>query len=166
MDDIYDYLAAYIQDLDVNNKVLDVGAGEGVLGLYLREYEFKGRYLGIDKNPTMCKQMEKNGLRCEEGDLRWLDIRKNSWSVVVVKDVLEHLDNPTLLTQAILTASRYFILVTEALLIDSLMPPPKELHFCIDDLLKVAQGCKFNLHDYHRLGNHSILVFMRKRRKR
>ena len=165
-DDIYDYLATFIKQLGIN-KILDVGAGEGTLGLYLREYEFDGHYFGIDKDPAMCAKMELQGLKCEEGDLKWLDIRKNTWSAVVVKDVLEHLDTPAVLTSAILTANRYFILVTEALLIDSLSPAPKDQYFCIDELLNVARTCNFRLHDYHKLGKHSVLVFMRKgKRKR
>lgn len=166
MGDIYDHLATLLKGYGVK-KVLDLGAGDGTLGLYLREYGYDGLYKGVDKDRKACAKMELKGVNYELADLKWIDYRKNSWGAVVMQDVLEHLENISILANAISVANSYFILTTEAALIDSITPAPHPpMHFCIDDILNMALMNKFHLHDYHRLDNHSIMVFMKPRKGR
>lgn len=163
MSDIYDHIATLLKEYETT-RVLDLGAGTGTLGLYMREYGFCGTYKGIDKDPVACKTMELHGFQVEEGDLKWLDYRKYTWDAVVMQDVIDELENISLITTAISFAKRYFILTTETTIIDSITPLPfDKRYFHIDDLINLARVCKFYLKDYQRIGNHSVLIFKRKK---
>lgn len=162
MPDIYDHIATLLKGYEVS-RVLDVGAGTGTLGLYLREYGFCGVYRGFDKDPKACQAMELHGFQVEEGDLKWLDYHKYTWDAVVMQDVIEHLENISLLMNAIAIAKRYFVLTTEINIIDSITPLPFDTrYFHIDDLISIAAACSFHLKDYQRVGNHSVLIYKRR----
>ncbi len=82
-------------------KVFEIGCNTGRLGLLLKASGYSGKYGGVDSNPHAIAIAQANGLDVSEGNLRWLDVRKGTQYGVVMKDVLEHLESPQLLTHAL-----------------------------------------------------------------
>lgn len=165
MADIYNHIATLMGSFHAT-KVLDIGAGNGKLGLTLRKQGYSGAYRGVDRNPKAIQKMQAKGLDTEEGDLKWLGYRRYTWAAVVMQDVLEELDNIALLTDAISIARDWFVLTTKANLLDCISPlPQRGLSFHIDDLLSMAYICKFRLYDYHQVDNTSVLIFRRRSRR-
>ncbi len=74
-------------------KVLDIGAGGGILGVILKGKV--DRYLGIDVNPDVVNAskdyLEKLGLELILGDARKIKLKEEFDTVVIVGNVLGHL---------------------------------------------------------------------------
>ena len=87
-------------------RVLDVGCGEGKLGLALRRLKYQGEYFGIDCDQIAVDRLREHGLEGERSDVRWWDVKPNTQYCIVAKDV--PLDNG-LLVHTIRLARCYFI---------------------------------------------------------
>ncbi|MGB3241881.1 MAG: class I SAM-dependent methyltransferase [Candidatus Omnitrophota bacterium] len=87
-----EYFLDLVRDLDVDSRVLDVGCGEGLYLELLRGLGFRN-ISGIDPSDAMVsKALEKN-LSVEKKYLQ--DVKeKEIYDVVVMIDILEHLDDP------------------------------------------------------------------------
>src|SRR5574344_320502 len=73
-------------------KVLDFGCGVGFMSLFFQKYGFNT--FGIEKSiPFLEKHKELNIQSFE--DLKKSNFEKNMFDLIILKDVLEHLDNPT-----------------------------------------------------------------------
>jgi SAM-dependent methyltransferase len=92
-------------------RVLDVGCNTGRLGNLLKAAGYAGAYKGVDSNPQAVAVAQERGLDVEEGNLRWWDIRKNTQHLVVMKDVLEHLETPSLLAN-VLNVGREWVIIS------------------------------------------------------
>lgn len=89
--------------------VLDVGANYGVLEDWLRRAGYDGFYDGIDSNPYAVAKANQLGHDVEVGTIRALDVL-NKYEVVVVKDLIEHLENYQPLCNVFQVAERLVIL--------------------------------------------------------
>lgn len=89
--------------------VIDVGANYGVMEDWLRRAGFEGDYYGIDSNPHAVTKANQLGHQVKVGSIRdALPVCE----VVVVKDVIEHLENYQPLRNVFLAAKRFVILAT------------------------------------------------------
>ncbi|MGB3082591.1 MAG: class I SAM-dependent methyltransferase [Candidatus Omnitrophota bacterium] len=87
-----EYFLDLVRDLDVDSRVLDVGCGEGLYLELLRGLGFRN-ISGIDPSDAMVsKALEKN-LSVEKKYLQDVT-EKEIYDVVVMIDILEHLDDP------------------------------------------------------------------------
>jgi predicted TPR repeat methyltransferase len=87
-----EYFLDLARDLDVDSRVLDVGCGEGLYLELLRDLGFRN-ISGIDPSDAMVsKALEKN-LPVEKKYLQDVT-EKEIYDVVMMMDVLEHLDDP------------------------------------------------------------------------
>lgn len=86
--------------------VLDVGANYGVLEDWLRRAGFAGEYYGIDSNPYAVAKANQLGHKVEVGNIRdALPVTE----CVIVKDVIEHLENYHPLRNVFNAATRFVI---------------------------------------------------------
>lgn len=166
MPDIYDVICNQLFAHQAT-KIFDVGCGNGKLGLRLKKLKFNGVYKGLDRDPCAIEALSKRKLQGEEGDLRWYDGMKFYWDTIVVKDALEEFYSPTLLVKAFSMSRRLFILATRAPVYDCLMSPVLDKpSFKIDDLLFTAQSCSFGLAHFEQFGDHSVMVFLRRKKQK
>ncbi|HEC69857.1 MAG TPA: class I SAM-dependent methyltransferase, partial [Candidatus Omnitrophica bacterium] len=86
------YFLDFFKDLDVNLKILDIGCGDGFFMELLRDLGFKN-IKGIDISVSMLEKAKEKGLDVEKKDIYDID-DKEKYSVVLVMDVLEHLEKP------------------------------------------------------------------------
>jgi methionine biosynthesis protein MetW len=76
-----------------NSEILDLGCGDGnVSQLYLQ----KGKVTGVDISETALKISQKRGIKTVNHNLNELPLpfRKESFDVIILTDVLEHLFDP------------------------------------------------------------------------
>lgn len=85
-------LTEWGQDKALPLKLLDAGCGDGVLLKILTSLEGFKVY-GIDYNPLRVDRARKNAPRAivEQGDLRSFDFKDNYFDVIVMSQVLEHI---------------------------------------------------------------------------
>lgn len=88
------------------HDVLDVGANYGILEDWLERAGYDGVYQGIDSNPYAVAKANQLGHKVEVGNIRdALPVHE----VVVVKDVIEHLENYLPLRNVFKAATRLVI---------------------------------------------------------
>lgn len=104
----YQAIAQTITDLKITN-VLDVGCNVAALYTFLMMQDYTGDYLGIDSNPYAVEAARLTAPAIE-GNLRALDFVDQAFDCVVVKDVIEHLENCEPLREAFRVARQYVIL--------------------------------------------------------
>lgn len=76
-------------------EVLDLGCNVGVLGQLLQHWNYPGRYFGLDSNPfaaTVARERVPRG-RFLVGNIRRLPFASASRAAVVMKDVIEHMED-------------------------------------------------------------------------
>lgn len=131
--------------------VLDAGCNLGVLEMDLRQNGFVGRYLGIDSNPSAIQYGLQLGNHVKLGNLRALDFPDRGVDVVVIKDVLEHLESFEPLREA-------FRVAWQAVIVSVYIPwteQPEQItrhdegyytnRYCISDVIALAAECGWTL---------------------
>lgn len=91
--------------------VLDVGCNVAALAMFLRLNGYTGFYAGIDTNPHALKVAQLREFVLE-GNLRNLEYGEQDYPLVVVKDVVEHLESYKTLAEAFRVAREYVIVGT------------------------------------------------------
>ncbi|MBC8462051.1 MAG: class I SAM-dependent methyltransferase [Deltaproteobacteria bacterium] len=84
----------YFATVDTKSIVLDAGCGEGFFLEILRNLGFTS-ICGIDTDSSYVEQGREKGLRVVKGSVYNLDVRQEL-DVVLLCDILEHLENPGL----------------------------------------------------------------------
>ncbi len=98
-------------------QVVDLGCNVSVLGVLLREEGFNGEYIGIDSNPNALSVAETNlssynGLyKFYEANLRHLEFPSQAFEMVILKDVLEHLEGFQQVLLETLRISRRYVII-------------------------------------------------------
>lgn len=84
----------FIRKWVTEKKILDIGAGDGVITYLLRA-------TGIDNEDAAVQIAESIGVKVQKGDAYKLDFPDDSFQAVTMIDVIEHFDKPELaLTEA------------------------------------------------------------------
>src|SRR3989344_4994951 len=80
----------------VNGRILDVGCGGGGFAKGIRVYRPDLEVYGVDINKNAIKKANVNskGVHFKIGDIYKLPYKDSFFDVVVVADVLEHLEKP------------------------------------------------------------------------
>lgn len=81
-------------------KILDFGCGIGLLALCLQQKGFDA--YGIEPS-KICLDKHKEFNITSANDLSFFDSEKNSFDLIVMKDVLEHVDDPAELLEKVLS---------------------------------------------------------------
>lgn len=87
-----------VRELDPqkNDKILDVGCGDGFF-LYLLSQLSKSNLTGIDSDAKTIanakKQVKKRNVTYVVGDIHYLPFKNNTFTKIVLSEVLEHLPN-------------------------------------------------------------------------
>ena len=78
--------------LDKKAKLLDIGVGRGEMLACMKEWGYLN-YLGIDISPSTINYCQSLGLACQICDdvCAWLDKNRNTFSLITLLDVLEHI---------------------------------------------------------------------------
>lgn len=115
---VYRAIALWIMGHHVKD-VLDVGCNIAALEWFLRESGYTGEYIGIDSNAHALSLADLRIQRQAERrswllnyNLRHIRYDGESRECVVVKDVIEHLETPELLSEAFRVAAKYVIVST------------------------------------------------------
>jgi len=87
-----EYFLNFFKDLDMSKKILDVECGDGFFLELLRDLEFQ-RLSGIDPFDPIVSHARGKGLVVEKGNIYEVDNNEN-YDVILLMDVLEHLDKP------------------------------------------------------------------------
>ncbi len=82
-----------------NGKALDFGCGIGLSALCLQQKGFAT--YGIDKSDSYLEKHKELNI-ISAPDFATLHAEKNSFDLIIMKDVLEHVDNPTEVLQEVL----------------------------------------------------------------
>jgi ubiquinone/menaquinone biosynthesis C-methylase UbiE len=95
-------------------RVADLGCNVSVLGVLLREDNYRGEYIGVDSNSNALTIARNNLGRYRfpyehvQANLRQLDFADRAFETVVLKDVLEHMEDfRPVLGEALRVAGRY-----------------------------------------------------------
>ncbi len=104
--DTYRTIARVIIEWNAHT-VLDVGANYGILEDWLQRARYDGEYHGIDSNPYAVAKANQLGHKVEVGNIRdALPVTE----CIVVKDVIEHLENYQPLRNVFQASTRLVIL--------------------------------------------------------
>ncbi len=88
----YGYLYNLIFKDRKKRKILDIGAGNG---LFLTEFKKRGwKTVGVEFSDHAVRQAKKFGLKLKRGDFLDYKFPSNSFDVVTLNNVLEHLFKP------------------------------------------------------------------------
>jgi 2-polyprenyl-3-methyl-5-hydroxy-6-metoxy-1,4-benzoquinol methylase len=87
---IFNWLEKY--GVSKKSKILDCGCNIGVLGLLLKENNFKN-IVGIDIDPKILK-ISKKILKTYKMDCHDLKFKNNEFDVFIALNIIEHLDEP------------------------------------------------------------------------
>jgi ubiquinone/menaquinone biosynthesis C-methylase UbiE len=115
---IYTYKVICKLIADISTKqVADLGCNVSTLGVLLREDGYQGEYIGVDSNPNSLKIAPKNLERYQfpykyvQANLRQLDFADRAFDTVVLKDVLEHMEDfRPFLGETLRVAGRYALI--------------------------------------------------------
>lgn len=107
-------ILSFLKKLGGNLFVLDAGCGDG---LQMEQYIRSNRVLGMDISFTRLKRVKKRirGSIVFLGDLFKLPIKEDSFDVVILGEVIEHLEKPEVVLREVhrvLKPSGYIILDT------------------------------------------------------
>lgn len=75
-------------------RLLDIGAGNGEFLLWLRDLEASWQLTGVELSPAACEIARRNDLRILNGTLNDQSFPDESFDIVTMWNVLEHLHNP------------------------------------------------------------------------
>ncbi len=116
--------------------VVDIGCNVAALLEFLKRRGYGGNYLGIDSNPFAVANLIERGIQAREGNLRSLNLSDfRSYSCVVLKDVLEHLESLEPLGEAFRVADKVVI-------VSFFMPP----RVASSSTFRTPQGYYHNLY--------------------
>ncbi|MEG3224057.1 MAG: hypothetical protein BME94_00675 [Methanobacteriales archaeon Met13] len=102
----WEYVSRHAQPQD---RILDVGGGEGSHSLKLQNMGFK--MVCVDINPDYIKMSQKKGVESYVMDATALDYADNSFDIVLLFEVLEHVKNfEDILKEAKRVAKKYVII--------------------------------------------------------
>ena len=77
-------------------RVLEIGCGSGALGSKILSLDNTAYYQGVEPSGIRAKKALSRGLRCHTGYLsRVLKKELGDYDVVILADVIEHLENPS-----------------------------------------------------------------------
>jgi ubiquinone/menaquinone biosynthesis C-methylase UbiE len=114
--DTYKALCKLIADI-TTKQVADLGCNVSMLGVLLREAGYQGEYIGVDSNPNALKIAQNNlgrykfPYKCVKANLRQLDFKDSIFETVVLKDVLEHMEDfRPILSETMRVAGRYALI--------------------------------------------------------
>ena len=90
------YFRDYTRHFPPESKLLDVGCGTGWLGAHFSDYA------GIDASPSAVEAAQERGLNVQAGDLADpLPFADESFDAAMLKDILEHVDDPAALVREV-----------------------------------------------------------------
>jgi ubiquinone/menaquinone biosynthesis C-methylase UbiE len=82
------------------SHLLDLGCNFGVLRIFLRDKGYRGKYVGVDRNPyslSLASRPLAGDSDCSSelicANIRSLPFRSQSTPCIVIKDVLEHMED-------------------------------------------------------------------------
>jgi ubiquinone/menaquinone biosynthesis C-methylase UbiE len=114
--DTYKVICGLIFELSPQ-KVVDCGCNVGILGVLLRDQGFNKEYVGIDFNPNALKVAEKNMASYGgssifyQANLRHMDFQDQAFELVVLKDILEHMEDfRPVLSDVLRVSNKYAII--------------------------------------------------------
>ena len=146
----YQAIAKLIFELEAYSSVLDIGCNYGILEIQLLSLAWRGYYRGIDTNPYAIQLGESLGNHVMVGDLHDLSTQI-LFDIVIIKDVIEHLENIEPLKKAFRVAHQYLILSLYLPLHDA---PTQIVHnpagyytntYNRQDVMRLAKECGFIL---------------------
>lgn len=91
-------------------RVLDVGCGSGWL---LRNLDGAARATGLERDPAVVTALRSRGMDVAEGDATVLPFEDRSFDLVVLRNVLHHVEDPAAAVAEALRVARGELLVTE-----------------------------------------------------
>jgi SAM-dependent methyltransferase len=100
-----------LENYDIFN-LLDVGCNYGILKRWLRKTGFRGEYIGIDSNRFAIQKAREFGWFTMLGNIRKMTFDDQTFDLVVMKDVLEHLESIEPLRESFRVAHQYLIHAT------------------------------------------------------
>jgi SAM-dependent methyltransferase len=88
----YNELLHYFERFRETNHILDVGCGQG----WLLDISMQHRWdaYGTEYSKVAALKCEKKGIKMKEGVLNPADYPKNYFDVVILSEVIEHINNP------------------------------------------------------------------------
>jgi len=97
-------------------RILEVGCGNGAFLLLMRRFGSSGWELaGVDIDDVARQPLERNNITFHHGRFEDLSFAADSWDLIVMKDVIEHLDNPA----AVLEKARHVLKPSGLLLLET-----------------------------------------------
>ena len=149
----YRILADTINQLEAGYtfSLLDIGCNYGVLDDWLDKTTFRGDYNGIDSNQYAVALASSRGIKVRCANLREMDYADRTFDIVVMKDVIEHLETVGYLREAFRVANWYLILSLYLPLHDA---PTQVIHnqagyytntYNRQDVMRLAKECGFTL---------------------
>jgi SAM-dependent methyltransferase len=95
-------LLAWCRSLPADARILDVGCGDGFHLRLLADYGAKSWHLeGVDTSPRAVEAARRGGLNVWLGDVRELDLRAESFDLVLLVMTIEHVADPAGLLDAV-----------------------------------------------------------------
>ncbi|AMR30413.1 methyltransferase type 11 [Mucilaginibacter sp. PAMC 26640] len=95
-------------------KVLEVGAGDGSILTYLADHDFAAEYHAVEISDSGVAHIKsrniKNLISVQEFDGYKLPFDDNSFDLIILSHVLEHVEHERLLLREIKRVSRHFVI--------------------------------------------------------
>jgi ubiquinone/menaquinone biosynthesis C-methylase UbiE len=102
----WEYVSRYA---NTHDRILDVGGGEGSHSVKLQDMGFK--MVCVDINPDYIKVSQQKGVESHVMDATALDYADNSFDLVLLFEVLEHVENfEDILKEAKRVAKKYVLI--------------------------------------------------------
>jgi len=104
------FLRYVLKYADQDDKILDLGGGEGSHSLELKRFGFK--IVCADINPDYIKLSQEKGVESYVMDASTLDFADNSFDIVLLFEVLEHVKNFKKILKESKRVARKYVLIT------------------------------------------------------